>query len=503
MVRNSDLTNINIENGLIENNQIKKGIVTVDGTEYELTPEDPAVTIDELVSSEEFDSNIVGFSGEETQIKSKESNVTLDMKTNETYVGGSMKLQRSDTAPKDVEEEKTNTSQYVRIKPTNNIEESTDNVVIKLSYTQKWIEEKNIDEDTISIYRYDENDGWVELEEKGTPSFCNGVEKNTEQNYVKANVSKFSTYELNGQRIQTTDEDGGDTDTGDDSGGTGSNIPSDSTGTRKIFLSGTNPTRSVSQVQENHTIIVSTETKNQSLLKFNTTAKEYLGTISINVNHLGRKTNEIPEHPNTYSYTQINLENTETNEIKNSSLTYRVAKNWINDNEADSSDVVGKVYTDEGWVVLNTEQIGETDEFYKFKSETPKFGYFSFGLKPKIITTNTPDTEIKNQYYQNLINQNFNKIYLGKAGADLAEPTYTQDTMKYKGKTYTSDWKQKDYAIIQVENHQTEIVGTHRYGTRAASMYYKENKPTETILIHWEDQNDNNKVEWEEIETIE
>lgn len=206
VVRDSDLTNVKIRHGIVENNLIKKGIVKVDGTVYELTEGDEAVTVEELVSSEEFGSNIVGSTGEKTQISSQESNITLSMNSEDNYVGGSMKLQRSNNPPADVEAENTNTSQYLRIKPSVDVEESTKYQVIKLSYTNEWLEKENIDEDTVAIYRYDENNKeWVELVEEGDPSFCNGVERNLEENYVKANVTKFSTYQINGENLSQED----------------------------------------------------------------------------------------------------------------------------------------------------------------------------------------------------------------------------------------------------------------------------------------------------------
>lgn len=75
--------------------------------------------------------------------------------------------------------------------------------------------------------------------------------------------------------------------------------------------------------------------------------------------------------------------------------------------------------------------------------------------------------------------------------------------MTYKDTTYTSQWKVEDYGIIEIESGEVKIVGTHRYGTRAASLYYKEKNPTKNTLIHWKDSNDDEKVQIEEINIVE
>ncbi|WP_087036598.1 hypothetical protein [Thermococcus litoralis] len=91
------------------------------------------------------------------------------------------------------------------------------------------------------------------------------------------------------------------------------------------------------------------------------------------------------------------------------------------------------------------------------------------------------------------------QIILGKAAAKFVNTTFTRDTMKFNGTVYKSIWRKEDYCLIQPENGRVFIVGTHRYGTKACLLYYKERKPKKLMLLRWQDLNRNGKVEIEEL----
>ncbi len=46
------------------------------------------------------------------------------------------------------------------------------------------------------------------------------------------------------------------------------------------------------------------------------------------------------------------------------------------------------------------------------------------------------------------------------------------------------------------------VVGTHRFGTKDALMYYNKFKPKKTTIVHWIDKNADRDVQLEEIEAI-
>ncbi|MPW39220.1 adenosylmethionine-8-amino-7-oxononanoate aminotransferase [Thermococcus sp. 101 C5] len=94
------------------------------------------------------------------------------------------------------------------------------------------------------------------------------------------------------------------------------------------------------------------------------------------------------------------------------------------------------------------------------------------------------------------------QIVLGKAAAKFVNAIFTRDTMELNGIIYKSTWKKEDYCLIQPKNGRVFIVGTHRYGTKACLLYYKERKPKKPVLLRWKDLNRNSKVEVEEIETV-
>ncbi|EHR79547.1 adenosylmethionine-8-amino-7-oxononanoate aminotransferase [Thermococcus litoralis DSM 5473] len=94
------------------------------------------------------------------------------------------------------------------------------------------------------------------------------------------------------------------------------------------------------------------------------------------------------------------------------------------------------------------------------------------------------------------------QIVLGKAAAKFVNTTFARDTMKFNGTVYKSIWRKEDYCLIQPENGRVFIVGTHRYGTKACLLYYKERKPKKLMLLRWQDLNRNDKVEIEEIKVV-
>ncbi|WP_292487311.1 PGF-pre-PGF domain-containing protein [Methanohalobium sp.] len=394
-VIDSDLSNVMIKNGVVENNLIKKGVVTVDGTEYELTEEDEAVTAEELVSSEKFDSNIVGSSGETTQITSQNSNVTLNMTSDENYVGGSMKLQRSSTPPTDVEAENTNTSQYVRIKPTVNVEESTEYYVIKLSYTDEWLEQENIIEDTVSIYRNNENTGeWVKLVEEGDPSFCNGVERNLENNYVKANVTKFSTYEIDGQTI--SDQEDGDgveegSGTNDDSVrvSVGESMPDEnvrSTDSKQMVVSAgesveydfsesSGPVKGISfDSKENIGHVVA---KVETLDSLPENVKSPTESDDSDTAESGEKGQSRSKTYSTMSIT-VGSEGTVSDENSDNTLIeFDVTKEWVEDNNIDPETIRMERYHNGEWHELPTNKKAEDENLLHFTAFTQGFSIFT------------------------------------------------------------------------------------------------------------------------------
>ena len=126
-------------------------------------------------------------------------------------------------------------------------------------------------------------------------------------------------------------------------------------------------------------------------------------------------------------------------------------------------------------------------------------GVHFFTFKP-FITATSIDESIAREVFSNET-PNL-QIVLGKAAAKFVNASFTRDTMEFNGIIYKSTWKKEDYCLIQPENGRVFIVGTHRYGTRACLLYYKERKPRKLTLLRWRDLNRNSIVEIEELTVL-
>jgi hypothetical protein len=72
-------------------------------------------------------------------------------------------------------------------------------VVIKVSYTDEELENSGLDEDSLDMAWYDEeNDKWITLS-RGSPEWVNSAGINREENYVWVNASHLSLYGVIGE----------------------------------------------------------------------------------------------------------------------------------------------------------------------------------------------------------------------------------------------------------------------------------------------------------------
>jgi hypothetical protein len=93
--------------------------------------------------------------------------------------------------------------------------------------------------------------------------------------------------------------------------------------------------------------------------------------------------------------------------------------------------------------------------------------------------------------------------YLSANAASSSGVSFTKDKMIVNGSVYESKWQKTDHAIILLKNGRIYVMGTHRYGTKAALLLLSE-KPVfnSYIIIKWEDLNGNADVERNEITLI-
>ena len=275
--------------------------------------------------------------------------------------------------------------------------------------------------------------------------------------------------------------------------------------TRKVFPKMQNNVakRSLTQVLEGETVIFQAKglEDHHFIEEFEFRAGDYLGAVYMSLEHLGsEKPEEIPSVGIVHSYCNISAENAEDDKIDQGEITFRVKKSWVEQREIQSNQINLYRYQD-GWKELETNQIGETQDYYRYMAETSGFSYFAAAVESKVRTTSTVDQEIYEKHLEQA-SKNWIRLSLGKIASISVNASFTEDTMNYKNSTYESEWRKEDYGLIEFSEDKTYIVGTHRYGTEAATMYYKEQNPSNNTLIHWEDQNDDEEVQYEEIEVI-
>ncbi len=197
----SDMENILLKDAYVRENFIYNGTVTLDDVEYNvLASEYPdGATIDQLLQGEDsFENTLAGTPGEKTEIEAPESNVTLQISSNESFVGGSLEVKRTSTPSSNTSAPSFSVAgSYLTFEESGNIEEAMTHVVIGFYYDEADL--GTLSEDELYMYWYNAtNDSWVALEGAGTPDFCLGAGVNTTSNYVWANVTHFSTYTLGG-----------------------------------------------------------------------------------------------------------------------------------------------------------------------------------------------------------------------------------------------------------------------------------------------------------------
>ena len=97
--------------------------------------------------------------------------------------------------------------------------------------------------------------------------------------------------------------------------------------------------------------------------------------------------------------------------------------------------------------------------------------------------------------------------YMSAAVAEESDIRFGRDELIVNWVTYKSKWGELDHAIILLKDSKIYVMGTHRYGTRAALLFLFK-KPTfiqhaiSYVIIKWQDLNMNGEVEIEEIKIL-
>lgn len=79
---------------------------------------------------------------------------------------------------------------------------------------------------------------------------------------------------------------------------------------------------------------------------------------------------------------------------------------------------------------------------------------------------------------------------------------FGRDELRVNGSVYKSKWAKLDYGIILNYAGRIYIMGTHRFGTEAALIYFKENPCLSFAIVKWVDLNGDGRVEAGEVRLL-
>jgi methanogen extracellular protein (TIGR04279 family)/PGF-pre-PGF domain-containing protein len=120
------------------------------------------------------------------------------------------------------------------------------------------------------------------------------------------------------------------------------------------------------------------------------TAKKTAGRTTTTVEELKGKSTLTPEESEgeVYKYLNIWVGNSgfaNSNNIENAIVGFRVSKEWITDSHIDMDTITLQHFSGDQWDSLETEKVGEDDEYIYFEAETPGFSPFAIIASKNIL----------------------------------------------------------------------------------------------------------------------
>ncbi|WP_129597731.1 TIGR04279 domain-containing protein [Methanohalophilus profundi] len=368
-VIDSELKNLEINDGYIKANLIYNGTIIVDDTEYEVN-EPEGITPDDLVEgTDDLDSSISGVGGEETSVEAKNSGVKLTIGNNKSIVGGSIKVQKTKTPSKGVGQPDFQSSgSFLKFDESENVNDSMEYVFINMSYKEDEI--GDIEENDLQPYWYDEdNDKWVILQ-PGNPEFCLDTGVNTDENYVWAKVTHFSTYSMGTPTEDTSTEEESKTSADGGSGAAISAEPYENVESKGVDSK---------YIGRNVKAAYSFAEGSGPVENITFTPQINAGYTSVMVEVLKDTSTLVDTKPSGLLYSNINIWiGSRLNEdvIDNVTISFSVDKNWLDENDVDAANIRLLRYTTE-WTPLSTTMTGEDEDRVYYTAQTPGFSSFA------------------------------------------------------------------------------------------------------------------------------
>ena len=125
------------------------------------------------------------------------------------------------------------------------------------------------------------------------------------------------------------------------------------------------------------------------------TSKSDIASMTLTVSAMDEKPQFVEEIQNKYKYMEVVFDGaTQDNFEEGVSLTFRVAKTWVNENTDDKNNVFLSRYHNNVWNKLETAFDSEDDEYYYYSATSPGFSYFAVSAEPKTeVESTTEDDE--------------------------------------------------------------------------------------------------------------
>ncbi len=114
--------------------------------------------------------------------------------------------------------------------------------------------------------------------------------------------------------------------------------------------------------------------------------KEIVESVSLTVKKLSEKPEWVGSGPSgkVYQYVSVTTENFEEDKIDKTSISFRVPKSWVRENNIDRNSILLMRFKDT-WQRLATRLIGEDSDNIYFEAETPGFSYFAISGEEKMV----------------------------------------------------------------------------------------------------------------------
>ena len=141
--------------------------------------------------------------GEISQVEITGIDAIIEIVTTEDIAGAEITVSSSTNSQINKTLSVPGLNKFMKIEVSEELQNSLSSVMIKIGYTDEEVKDAGLDENSLAIYRYDEDsEEWVELNAGMDWVFSTGV--NTEENYIWANVSHFSDYTVGEGTVTTT-----------------------------------------------------------------------------------------------------------------------------------------------------------------------------------------------------------------------------------------------------------------------------------------------------------